>query len=154
MLVALIGFHPQGLGISPLKKHFADFLVFIVATIVYGIAYMGINLQPQGPEYLLRFRLISLVSGIVAVEILISIIISPRWQFMVTFLPILIVGVLCSYEQIYRFLYHTANLIFNAVPSLLKRIYQLVLQIFQSGAFQAFSSREREDNDNQGPGNV
>ena len=161
ILAASIGFHFQGLGLSPLETHFATFLVFIMAAIVYSIAYMGIKLQPQGAEYLLLFRLISLVSGIIAVELLISIIISPFWQFMVNFLPILIIGVLCAYKQIYQFLYYTANLIFNAAPSLLKKIYQLVcqiydwlLQIFQSGAFQAFSSREREDNDNQRVGTV
>ena len=154
--IALIGLHFQVLSVSPLETHFATILLFIMATIVYSIAYMEIKLQPQGAEYLLLFRFICLVSGIISVELLISIIISPFWLFMVNFLPILIVGVLCSYKQIYQFLYYTANLIFNAVPSLLKKIYQLVcqiydwlLQIFQSGAFHAFSSREREENDNQ-----
>ncbi|KAK4568535.1 hypothetical protein RGQ29_004085 [Quercus rubra] len=135
-LAALIGLHFQVLSVSPLETHFATVLLFIMAAIVYSIAYMEIKLQPQGAEYLLLFRFICLVSGIISVELLISIIISPFWLFM--------------------FLYYTANLIFNAVPSLLKKIYQLVcqiydwlLQIFQSGAFHAFSSREREENDNQ-----
>ena len=155
-LATLIGLHFQVLSVSPLETHFATVLLFIMAAIVYSIAYMEIKLQPQGAEYLLLFRFICLVSGIISVELLISIIISPFWLFMVNFLPILIVGVLCSYKQIYQFLYYTANLIFNALPSLLKKIYQLVcqiydwlLQIFQSGAFHAFSSREREENDNQ-----
>ena len=132
-LAALIGLHFQVLSVSPLETHFATVLLFIMATIVYSIAYMEIKLQPQGAEYLLLFRFICLVSGIISVELLISIIISPFWLFMVNFLPILIVGVLCSYKQIYQFLYYIANLIFNAVPSLLKK---------------------REDNDNQGTGNV
>jgi len=147
----------QVLSISPLETHFATVLLFIMAAILYSIAYMEIKLQPQGAEYLLLFRFICLVSGIIAVELPISIIISPFWLFMVNFLPILIVGVLCSYKQIYQFLYYTANLIFNAVPSLLKKIYQLVCQIYdwllqicQSAAFQAFFSGEREDDDNQG----
>ncbi|KAK9995817.1 hypothetical protein SO802_020503, partial [Lithocarpus litseifolius] len=66
ILAASIGFHFQGLGFSPLATHFATFLVFIMAAIVYSIAYMGIKLKPQGAEYLLLLRLISLVSGIIA----------------------------------------------------------------------------------------
>ena len=128
-----IGFHFQGLGVSPFETHFATFLVLIMAAIVYSIAYMGTKLQRLGANYLLLFRLICLVSGIIAIELLISVMISPFWLFVVNFLPILIVGVLCSYKQIYQFLYYIANLIFNAVPSLLKK---------------------REDNDNQGTGNV
>ncbi|KAF3957851.1 hypothetical protein CMV_017173 [Castanea mollissima] len=72
ILAASIGFHFQGLGVSPLETHFATFLVLIMTAIVYSIAYMGIKLQPQGADYLLLFRLICLVSGIIAIELLIS----------------------------------------------------------------------------------
>uniref|UniRef100_A0A7N2MMD6 Uncharacterized protein n=1 Tax=Quercus lobata TaxID=97700 RepID=A0A7N2MMD6_QUELO len=82
----------QVLSISPLETHFATVLLFIMAAILYSIAYMEIKLQPQGAEYLLLFRFFCLVSGIIAVELLISIIISPFWLFMVNFLQILIVG--------------------------------------------------------------
>uniref|UniRef100_A0A7N2RBS6 Uncharacterized protein n=1 Tax=Quercus lobata TaxID=97700 RepID=A0A7N2RBS6_QUELO len=91
-LAALIGLHFQVLSISPLETHFATVLLFIMAAILYSIAYMEIKLQPQGAEYLLLFRFFCLVSGIIAVELLISIIISPFWLFMVNFLQILIVG--------------------------------------------------------------
>lgn len=134
ILYASIGFHFQGLGVSPLEKHFATYLVLIMTAIVHSIAYMGIKLQPQGDDYLLLFRLICLVSGSTAIELLISVMISPFWLFVVNFLPILIVGVLCSYKRIYQFLHYTAKLI--------------------SGAFQAFFSREGEDNDNQRVRNV
>ncbi|KAK9995834.1 hypothetical protein SO802_020520 [Lithocarpus litseifolius] len=46
LLAALIGLHFQVLGISPLDTHFAVILLFIMATIVYSIAYAEIKLQP------------------------------------------------------------------------------------------------------------
>ncbi|KAK9995832.1 hypothetical protein SO802_020518 [Lithocarpus litseifolius] len=46
LLAALIGLHFQVLGVSPLDTHFALILLFIMATIVYSIAYSEIKLQP------------------------------------------------------------------------------------------------------------
>lgn len=151
-LTAFIGFHFQVLGISPLESHFATILILIMTTIVYSIAHVEIKL-PQNAVYLPIFRLICLVSGIVALELLVAVIICPFWLLMVNICPILIVGVLHhSYQQIYRFLFCSLN----AVPSLLQKIYQFVyqlydrlLQIFKSisvAASQAFSSEEQEDN--------
>lgn len=95
--------------------------------------------------------------GIIAIELLVSTIIPPRWLFIVNLWLILIVGVLCLCKQIYQLLCYTAILVFNAVPGLFGKICQLVhqiynwlLRIFQSVICQDFSSREWEDNDNQG----
>uniref|UniRef100_A0A7N2MNR6 Uncharacterized protein n=1 Tax=Quercus lobata TaxID=97700 RepID=A0A7N2MNR6_QUELO len=49
-LAALIGLHFQVLGVSPLQTHFALILLFIIATIVYSIAYAEIKLQPPGAD--------------------------------------------------------------------------------------------------------
>nr|POF04970.1 hypothetical protein CFP56_18426 [Quercus suber] len=49
---ALIGLHFQVLGVSPLDTHFAIVLLFIMATIIYGIAYVEIKMLPQDDEYL------------------------------------------------------------------------------------------------------
>ncbi|KAL4605243.1 hypothetical protein ACB092_09G014800 [Castanea dentata] len=104
---ALIGIHFQALGVSPLHTHFAIILLFFMATIVHRIAYMEIKLQPQ--DAVLRF--ICLVSGIMAIELLFAIIISPFWLFMVNLCPILILGVLRHlYQQIYQCVYYTTNL--------------------------------------------
>ena len=46
VLGGLITLHFQPFHISPLETHFATLLVFTVATIVYGIAYVLITLQP------------------------------------------------------------------------------------------------------------
>nr|POE60562.1 hypothetical protein CFP56_66080 [Quercus suber] len=89
---ALIGLHFQVLGVSPLHTHFAIILLFFMATIVHHIAYMGIKLQPQDAGYLPILRFICLVSGIIAIELLFAIIISPFWLFMVNLCPILILG--------------------------------------------------------------
>ena len=99
LLVALIGLHLQPLSISPLEKHFAIILIFIVAIIIYGIAYVLTKLKPQDAEYLSKFRFIRLVFGIIAVGLLASIIISPFWLSVVISCSILIVGVLCLYNK-------------------------------------------------------
>ena len=99
LLVALIGLHLQPLRISPLEKHFAIILIFIVAIIGYGIAYVLTKLKPQDAEYLSKFRFIRLVFGIIAIELLASIIISPFWLSVVILCSILIVGVLCLYNK-------------------------------------------------------
>ena len=133
--IALIGIHFQVLGVSPLHTHFAIILLFFMATIVHRIAYMEIKLQPQDARYLPISRFIYLVFGIIVVELLFAIIISPFWLFMVNLCPILILGVLYPlYQQIYQCVCYTANLVRNAVCSFFEKICQ------------AFSSREQEDN--------
>ena len=100
-----------------------------MAIIVYGIAYVEMKLQPLDDD-LPIFRFICLVSGIIAIELLVTMIISPFWVFIVNLCPILIVGVLRhSYQQIYHYLYYIANWIVNAVCSLFKKIYQSLCQI-------------------------
>ena len=93
-LAALIGLHFQVKNILPLETHFATILLFIIVAIVHSIAYMEIKLQPQGTENLPIFKFICLVSGIIAIELLVSIIISLFWLFMVNLCQILIVRVL------------------------------------------------------------
>ena len=122
--IALIGLHFQVLGVSPLHTHFAIVLLFFMAAIIHRIAYMEIKLQPQDAGYLPILRFICLVSGIIAIELLFAIIISPFWLFMVNFCPILILGVLRHlYQQVYQ-------CVLNAVCSLFKKICQLVDQIY------------------------
>ncbi|KAK9995828.1 hypothetical protein SO802_020514 [Lithocarpus litseifolius] len=128
---ALIGSHFQVLGVSPLDTHFAIILTCIVATSIHGIAYMQIKLQPRDAEYLPLLRFICLVSGIIAIELLVAILISAFWLFMVNLCPILILGVPRHlYQQIYTGLYYTADLVLNAVYSLFKKIRQLLVQIY------------------------
>uniref|UniRef100_A0A7N2MPZ4 Uncharacterized protein n=1 Tax=Quercus lobata TaxID=97700 RepID=A0A7N2MPZ4_QUELO len=143
----------SALGKSPLDSHFAIILLLIMATIAYGIAYLENKLQPQDTEHHSIRRLICLLCGIVAFQLALAILICPYWLFMVNLWPILIVGVLRhSYQQIY----HAANVVLKAGPSLFQKIYQFfyqiyewLLQIFKSislAASQAFSSKEQEDN--------
>ncbi|XP_030939546.1 uncharacterized protein LOC115964352 [Quercus lobata] len=128
---ALIGLHFQVLGVSPLDTHFAIILLFIMATIIYGIAYVEIKMLPQDNEYLPILRFICLVSGIIAIELIVAIIISPLWLFMVNLCPILILGVPRHlYQQICKGLYCTADFVLNAIYSLFKKICQLVDQIY------------------------
>ena len=73
----IIGLHFLVLGISPLDTYFAIILLFIMATIVHGIAYVEMKLLPQDIEYLPILRFVCLVFGIIAIELLVTIIISP-----------------------------------------------------------------------------
>ena len=110
--IALIGLPFQVLGVSPLHTHFAIVLLFFMATIVHRIAYTEIKPRPQDAGYLPILSFICLVSGIIAIELLFAIIISPFWLFMVNLCPILILGVLRHlYQQIYQCVYYTANLV-------------------------------------------
>ena len=128
---ALIGLHFQVLGVSSLHTHFAIILLFFMATIIHRIAYMEIKLQPQDARYLPILRFIYLVSGIIAIELLFAIIISPFWLFMVNLCPILILAVLCHlYQYIYQCVYYATNLVLNAKCNLLKKICHLVDQIY------------------------
>ena len=134
---ALIGLHFQILGVSPLHTHFPIILLFFMATIVHNIAYMGIKLQPKDAGYLPILRFIYLVSGIIAIELLFAIIISPFWLFMVNLCPILILGVHHLYQLMYKCVYSAANFVLDAVCSLFKKICQLVDQIYD-GVQQMF----------------
>uniref|UniRef100_A0A7N2MR76 Uncharacterized protein n=1 Tax=Quercus lobata TaxID=97700 RepID=A0A7N2MR76_QUELO len=150
ILGAIIGIHFQALNISPLETHLGIILLFIMATIVYIIAYLEIKLHTQDAAYLFIFRLVCLVSGILSVELLVTLIVSPVWLLMVNLCPILIIGVLRHwYQGIYQGLYDTADMVLKAVHILYNKIYGLLywmygrlLQISQSGASNAISSRE------------
>ena len=101
--IALIGLHFQALDVLPLDTHFAIILPFVMATIVHGIAYVDIKLLPQNAEYLPILRFICLVSGIITIELLVAIILSPFWIFLVNLCPIMILGVPHhSYQQVYQ----------------------------------------------------
>ena len=150
ILGVIIGIHFQALNISPLETHLGIILLFIMATIVYIIAYFEIKLQTQDAAYLFIFRLVCLVSGILSVERLVTLIVSPFWLLMVNLCPILIMGVLRhSYQGIYYGLLDTADMVLKAVHILYNKIYGLpywmygrLLQISQSGVSNAISSRE------------
>ena len=103
LLFAIIGFLVSSSDISPLETHYAIFLLFLVAIFVYGLAYVLISVLPKNSEYLPILRFIYLVFGTIAIELPASILISPLWLFMVNLCSILIIGVLCSYKQIYQF---------------------------------------------------
>ena len=129
-LAGLIGVHFQVLNVSPLKTHFTLVLLFIMAIVVYSITYVETKLQPQDAD-LPIFRSICLVSGIIAIELLVSIITSPFWLFMVNFCPILFVGVLShSYRHISVCLYDTIHKIYE----LGCKTYDWLLQKFQYAA--------------------
>ena len=150
ILGAIIGIHFQALNISPLETHLGIILLFIIATIVYIVAYLEIKLQTQDAAYLFIFRLVCLVSGILSVELLVTLIVSRLWLLMVNLCPILIIGVLHHWDQgIYEGLFDTADMVLKAVHILYNKIYGLpywmygrLLQISRSGASNAISSRE------------
>ena len=150
ILGAIIGIHFQALNISPLETHLGIILLFIIATIVYIVAYLEIKLQTQDAAYLFIFRLVCLVSGILSVELLVTLIVSRLWLLMVNLCPILIIGVLRHwYQGIYEGLFDTADMVLKAVHILYNKIYGLpywmygrLLQISRSGASNAISSRE------------
>ena len=106
--IALIGLHFQGLAVSPLHTHSNIILPFIAATIVYHITYMVIKLQAQDAGPMLRF--ICVVSGIISIELLFAIFLSPFQQIKVhLYLISLMLGGYC--------LSYTVNLVLNCINS-------------------------------------
>jgi len=127
---ALIGLHFQVLGVSSLHTHFVIILLFFMTTIVHHITYMWIKLQLKDARYLPILSFICLVSGIIAIELLFTIIISPFWLFMVNLFPLHKLVVHHLYQLIYQCVDYTTNLVLDAVCSLFKKICQLVDQIY------------------------
>ena len=60
----------RDLGISLLKEYGAIMLVFIMVVVIYGIAFLGIKLGPQNAAYLFFFKMICVISAILACELL------------------------------------------------------------------------------------
>nr|POF21189.1 hypothetical protein CFP56_06989 [Quercus suber] len=151
-LAALIGLHFQVLGVSPLETHFALILLFIIATIVYSIAYAEIKLQPPDAD-LPIFRFICLVSGVIAIELLVAIIISPFWLFMayvepqsfnsnaaVTDCVTIRLKVLISkaFYGLFNSLKAAVNLVIRLRDSILEALYHLLNSDEALGFFEAF----------------
>ncbi|KAL4633945.1 hypothetical protein ACB092_04G160700 [Castanea dentata] len=106
--IALVGLHFQALAVSPLLTHSNIILPFIATTIVYHITYMVIKLQTQDAGPISRF--ICLVSGIISIELLFTIFLSPFQLIKVhLYLISLMLGGYC--------LFYTANLVLNCIYS-------------------------------------
>ena len=152
ILGVIIGVHFHYLGVSPLETQLGIILCLIAATLVYITAYLVIKVKLQNATYRFIFGLVCLVSGIFSAELLLTLIISPLGIFMVNLCPILIIGIGVLYHwyrQIYEDLYNAAGMVLRAVHILYNKIYRLLcwmygwlIQIFQSGASDAISSRE------------
>ena len=152
ILGIIIGVHFRFLTVSPLETHLGIILCLIAATLVYITAYLVIKVKPQNAAYRFIFGLICLVSGIFSAILSLTLIISPLGIFVVSLCPILIIGIGVLYHwyrQIYEDLFNTAGMVLKAVHISYNKIYILLcwmygwlIQIFQSGASDAISSRE------------
>ncbi len=88
------------------------------------------TIQPYNKEYHPIFRWICLVSGIIACELLVAILIFLFWLFIINLCTILVEEILrLWYQQIYEYLYATANVGFNPVCGLFQHIYQIICEI-------------------------
>ena len=104
LLATLVGLHFQALNISPVETHFTTILFLIMAAVVYSIAFARITVQPHNSEYLTLFHLAYSASGILTCELLVGLLMSPLWWFMVNLCTILIVEILRRWHQpIYQF---------------------------------------------------
>ena len=149
LLVTLVAVHFQNQESSPVETHFAMILLLIMAAVVYSIAFARINVQPHNSEYFLLFRLMYLASGILTCELLVGLLISPFWWFIVNICTISVEILRRWHQPIDEYLYRTTNLVLTAVAELFQHTYQFVCwlhdwlrQKFQSlrfAASQAFS---------------
>ena len=89
-----------------------------MAAVLYSIAFARINVQPHKLEQLTLFRLTYLASGILTCELLVGLLMSPSWWFMVNLCTILIAitEILRHwYQPIYEYLYHATNPVLTAL---------------------------------------
>ncbi|KAL0007802.1 hypothetical protein SO802_009304 [Lithocarpus litseifolius] len=104
LLTAIVGLHFQVLDVTPLKTHFTITLLLIMAAIFFSIAYARINRQPCNSEYLSLFRFAYLASGFLICELLVGLLMSPLWWFMMNLCTFLIQEILRRWHQpIYQF---------------------------------------------------
>ena len=140
LLTTLVGLHFQVLDISPLKTHFAITLLLIMAAIVFSIAYARINGQPHNSEYLSPFRFTYLASGFLICELLVGLLMSPLWWFMVNLCTFLIQEILRRWHQpIYQFICQSCDWL------------QKKFEAVRLAASEAFSlTRDTEEQQNGG----
>ena len=94
VLAILVDIHFQTQKSSPVETHSAMILPLIMAAVVYSIVLARINVQPRSSEYLTLYRLAYLGSGILTCDLLVGLLMSPLWWFMVNLCTILIVDIL------------------------------------------------------------
>jgi hypothetical protein len=129
LLAFLVGLHFQALNISPIETHFAIILLLIIAAVVYSIAYASPIFQTHNTEYLPIFRLTCLASGILTCELLISLLISPLWWFLINLCISLVVEILRRWHQpIYNYVDQIHNWLqqkFQSVREAASRTFSL-----------------------------
>jgi hypothetical protein len=111
ILIGLVGVHFQGLGVSPLRTHFATMLLFLMAVVIYSIAFVGIKVGAHNTSYhyLPLFKFICLISGTIACELLVSILIAALWLLIINLCAILVEVLRRWYQPIFDRLCHAAN---------------------------------------------
>ena len=140
VLAILVDIHFQTQKSSPVETHSAMILPLIMAAVVYSIVLARINVQPRSSEYLTLYRLAYLGSGILTCDLLVGLLMSPLWWFMVNLCTILIVDILRRWHQpIYQFVCQSRDW--------LKKKFEAV----RLAAFDAFSlTRDTEEQQNGG----
>ena len=113
----------RDLGISLLKEYGAIMLVFIMVVVIYGIAFLGIKLGPQNAAYLFFFKMICVISAILACELLAYILGHLRFV-LDKFMWKSSRGAASQVQaKIYVLLYHPTTLGLNMFHNRFKKIY-------------------------------
>ena len=115
IILGVLGVHYQGLGISPLKEHGAIMLFFIMAAVIYSIAFLGIKLGPQNANYLPIFKFLCVTCAILACELLLSILVDHLRLVMINLCGILVELLRRWYKQIYQYCFQTPIMILNII---------------------------------------
>ena len=79
VLLGVLRVRFRGFGISPLVEHDVIMLFFIVAIVIYGIAFLGMKLGPQNADYLYKFKFVCVICAILACDLLASILVDPTY---------------------------------------------------------------------------
>uniref|UniRef100_A0A7N2R2C5 Uncharacterized protein n=1 Tax=Quercus lobata TaxID=97700 RepID=A0A7N2R2C5_QUELO len=84
-------------------------LFFIVAIVIYGIAFLGMKLGPQNADYLYKFKFVCVICAILACELLASILVDLLRVLIINLCGIIVELIRRKYKQICEHLCHATN---------------------------------------------
>ena len=122
VLLGVLGVRFRGFGISPLVEHDVIMLFFIVAIVIYGIAFLGMKLGPQNADYLYKFKFVCVICAILACDLLASILVDPPRVLIINLCGIIVELIRRKYKQICKHLCHATNVVLNTSNNLFNKI--------------------------------
>ncbi|KAI9114783.1 hypothetical protein K1719_014481 [Acacia pycnantha] len=103
LLLALVGIEYQASNTSPFKQHPAVMILFLIAITVYVIALLVLTFRSNHQMNLIIMVCVCHICGSVACELLLLLLVSPIWCFLINLSSlVLVLMLLFSYNYLFR----------------------------------------------------